>query len=198
MATINAADLGVPSRRLRTFLVATRHDYISLDGLPTRQRWNCGRWDPPALCPSTSAPWPQRSMAAALGWSAGERINTRGNRRTSGGNEFSADGLSWCLTEKARSWKRVSDGQRLTEAQAGLLAGFPGDFPWQGSRTKAFLQAADVVAPPVAAALLGTVLGIEWGDHVAEYMERIYQAPAPPSPLPPRRAVQEELFALAS
>jgi site-specific DNA-cytosine methylase len=61
------------------------------------------------------------------------------------------------LTEKARTWTRESDGARLTSSEAGVLNGFPAGFPWSGSRSRQFLQAANVVAPQVAAALLAEV-----------------------------------------
>lgn len=179
--TIRAEHLGVASRRTRTFLLATRHWPPVLDGLPFTAGWTTGRYDPPAdLIPQTGAAFPAPTMASAIGWPAGERVNTRGNRRTSGGNEFSADAPSWCLTEKARTWWRVSDGARLTPAQAGRLVGFPADYPWQGSRSKQFLQAADVVPPPVAAAAIGACLGLDWEPAVRAYLAHLYPtAPAP-------------------
>jgi len=33
------------------------------------------------------------------------------------------------VTEKARSWQRESDGRPLDAAEAGLLMGFPADYP---------------------------------------------------------------------
>ncbi|MER6830890.1 DNA cytosine methyltransferase [Streptosporangium sp. NPDC000563] len=191
--TLHAEDFGLPSRRTRTFVIATRNQTPDLDGLPFREGWTCGRYTAPAnLTPGTRAHFPQTTMASALNYPAGERINTRGNRRTSGGNEFSTDGLSWCLTEKARSWKRVSDGAPLTASQAGLLTGFPADYPWQGSRSKQFLQAADVVSPPVAAAVLGTTLGLDWETPVRAYLADLY--PASTTTLPAPEPVQLDLF----
>jgi DNA (cytosine-5)-methyltransferase 1 len=183
VVTIAAEDLGVASRRTRTFLLASRHWPPVLDGLPIRSGWTTGRFAAPAeLVPQTGAAFPAPSMADVLSWPTGERVNTRGNRKTSGGNEFSADGPSWCLTEKARSWQRVSDAARLTPADAGLLVGFPADYPWQGARSKQFLQAADVVAPPVAAAVIGACLGLDWQTPVRDYLARIYPAAALTAP----------------
>jgi DNA (cytosine-5)-methyltransferase 1 len=177
--TIAAEALGVASRRTRTFLLVSRHWPPVLDGLPICSGWQTGRWTPPVeLLPQTGAAFPSPTMADVLGWPIGERVNTRGNRKTSGGNEFSADGPSWCLTEKARTWHRVSDGTRLTPTDAGLLVGFPADYPWQGARSKQFLQAADVVAPPVAAAVIGACLGLDWQTPVRDYLARIYPAAA--------------------
>ncbi|WP_216636659.1 hypothetical protein [Arthrobacter sp. OY3WO11] len=62
-------------------------------------------------------------------------------------------GVGWLLVP------RESDGARLTSSDAGVLNGFPAGFPWSGSRSRQFLQAANVVAPQVAAALLAEVAG---------------------------------------
>ncbi|WP_188188927.1 DNA cytosine methyltransferase [Nonomuraea sp. SYSU D8015] len=189
VVTLAAEDFGVASRRMRTFLIATRYHTPDLAGMPMRSWWSCGRFAPPAEhLPNRADVFGPTSMADALGWPARQWVNTRGNRRSVGGNEFCADRPAWCLTEKARSWRRVGDGARLTSSQAGLLVGFPADFAWQGSRSKQFLQVADVVAPPVAAAVLGAVLGLDWRSAVGVYPERLY---------PGRRTagyVQPELF----
>lgn len=172
---VASEDLGVASRRTRSFLLAIRHHTRGLGDLPARSWWSCGRFEAPRIDVNLApALFPAVSMAQALGWPAGERVNTRGNRRTSGGNEFSADGPAWCLTGKARTWKRVSDGLRLTASEAGMLVGFPPDYPWQGSRSAQFQRIADVVSPVVAAAVLGTALGLDWQEPVRGYLAGIY------------------------
>ncbi|MDB5253901.1 MAG: cytosine-specific methylase, partial [Flaviaesturariibacter sp.] len=113
-----------------------------------------------------SEPIPHPTAAEVLGWPEGEFMRTRNNRRPTGGNLFSTDGPSWCLTGKARSWMRDSDGLRLDVGPCGALQGFPVDYPWQGSRTSQFQQAGDVVSPLVGAAVLGAALGIEWEPQV--------------------------------
>lgn len=174
--SVAAEDLGAASRRTRTFLIATRDYAPDLVGLPMRSLWHTGKFGPPPVdepVPLCEA-FPITTMAGALGWPAGEMVNTRGNRKATGGNLFSADKPAWCLTEKARTWYRVSDGLRLTPADAGLLVGFDRRHPWSGSRSKCFLQAADVVSPIVAAAVLGGALGLDWEPAVRGYLGSIY------------------------
>ena len=60
--------------------------------------------------------------------------------------------------KRRASWVR-DDGHRLTPSEAGILNGFPADYPWQDPRSKQFLQIADVVAPPVATAVLRSAAG---------------------------------------
>lgn len=188
---VTSEDLGVASRRTRSFLLATR-DYVpDLVGLPMRSLWSTGRFAPPMIeLPPVGHYFPPTTMASALSWPKGEMVNTRGNRKTSGGNLFSADQPAWCLTEKARTWYRVSDGLRLTESEAGLLMGFPQDYPWMGSRSKRFLQAADAVSPVVAAAVLGATLGIDWEPAVRDHLASLYPAAEQPA-----ADVQLDLFA---
>lgn len=146
--TLDAADYGAGARRTRTYLIGRKYAPSRVGYLVTRN------------------PIPTVAMADVLGWPAGERVRTRNNRRPTGGNLFSADGPSWCLTGKARSWYRDSDGQTLTASEAGALQGFPRDYPWTGSRTAQFQQAGDVVSPLAGAAVLGAVLGIDWREKV--------------------------------
>ncbi|MFI1012605.1 DNA cytosine methyltransferase [Streptomyces sp. NPDC020965] len=160
-AVLEAADLGVASRRKRTFMIATRHKWVDLA--------------PPADT------LPVTTMAEALGWDEGERVNTRGNRpvdpatgRAKGGNCYSADGPSWCLTGKTRTWARERDGLRLTPAEAGTLVSFRATYPWQGSRSSQFQQAGDVVCPAVAAYVLAAIHGIDWEPRVLDYLTGLY------------------------
>ncbi|MFB7341290.1 hypothetical protein ACFCZ6_14630 [Streptomyces hydrogenans] len=195
---LDAADYGVATRRHRVFLMAVRYGRI-----------------PGSVRPEV--PFAEQTFAAALGWGPGERVNTRGTRglgpngRPKGGNAFSADRVGWCLTGKARTWVRESDGLRLTEAEAGQLVGFLPSYPWRAqspalrreiSRTSAFARIGDVVCPPVGAAVLGALTGRPWRERVRSYLGRVYGGVGAPEPVevapcrPQRGAV--DLVALAA
>jgi site-specific DNA-cytosine methylase len=170
VVTVRCDDLGVPNRRARVFLVAARDYTPDLSALPTRARWSSGRFAPgvfehgPNLTPTFPTP---PSMAEVLDWPAGITVNTRGDRKTAGGNLFRADGPPPSLTHSARTWYRTDLGSvdgRLTAAEAGVLQGFPRDYPWHagGSRTSQFQRIADSVCPIVGAAVVGAALNVPW------------------------------------
>ncbi|RTL27540.1 MAG: DNA cytosine methyltransferase [Rhodocyclaceae bacterium] len=50
---------------------------------------------------------------------------------------------------------------RLTVRDALILQGFPPDYPVQGSRSKQFEQVGNAVPPPMAAAIVGALVGAE-------------------------------------
>lgn len=180
VVTLRADDFGAATRRTRVFLIARRACAPKLDGLPTREHWVCGRFGPgPSLRPPHRwTPFPVTSMADALGWPTGRRVNTRGNRKTVGGNEFSADHPAPTLTYTARSWYRTDLGPtegRLEPWQAGILQTFPREYPWQGSRTSQFQQIADAVPPVMAAAVIGAATGVDWHSAVTDHLACIYR-----------------------
>ena len=55
-----------------------------------------------------------------------------------------------------------------------MLQGFCANYPWTGSRTATFKQVADVVLPPVAAAVLAGVQGMAWEEQMGGYRTELY------------------------
>ncbi|NUU20938.1 MAG: DNA cytosine methyltransferase [Streptomycetaceae bacterium] len=155
---IDAFDYGSPSHRRRTFL--TGHRY----GRRTLQR--------PTL-PGTNA-------ADAIGWDRDTVVVTRGNRKTAGGNGFVLgrnDGIPG-VTSKIRGWYTTKDAAaRFTIPEIAKLVSLPPDHPFIGSRTSACQQAADVVAPVVSAAVIGTLMGVPWLHALRRYLAKLYKPP---------------------
>lgn len=182
--TVRADDLGAATRRERRFLIASRFEPLDFMGLPMRSWWHTGQTQEPIFRePVNPVVFPRTTMAQALGWPTGVRVNTRGARKTAGGNEFSADGPTPSMTGNGtRTWYRTDLGSvagRITSAQAGLLQGFPADYPWQGSRTSQFQRVADTVSPIVAAAVIGVATGRPWQDAVWQRLEELYRVEVP-------------------
>jgi DNA (cytosine-5)-methyltransferase 1 len=63
--------------------------------------------------------------------------------------------------DRAGGERQYQDAVRITVEEASILQGFPPDYPWSGSRTKVFEQIGNAVPPPLAAAVLTVVAGIE-------------------------------------
>lgn len=152
VVTLDSRDFGVPSRRRRTYFIANRYRPTHVD-----QFFDV----------------PQRWMSEALGWEPGHKVYTRGARTSGGGNAYSADQPSWCLTSKARAWYR-EDGLKFDVAEAGYLNGFRRDYPWYGSRSSAFQQVGDVVSPVMGAVILGGALGLDPRQRVLAYLDDLY------------------------
>ncbi|MEU0837102.1 DNA cytosine methyltransferase [Streptomyces sp. NPDC005969] len=116
---LNAADYGVPQTRKRAILIASRVQTVGPPA-PTHTQHPGGD----DLFGESLPGW--ASMADTLGLPDGIVVNTRGERKTPGGNEFTADGPSQALTGRARSWALRNNTQtgasvRTLDQPAGTL-----------------------------------------------------------------------------
>ncbi|OII68299.1 DNA cytosine methyltransferase [Streptomyces sp. CC77] len=154
---LDAVEYGLASRRKRTFMLASRHRYL-----------DAARTLPVSEIPETSA-------AQALQWPEGIRVNTRGVRKTAGGNCWSADKPATAITSKIRGWYWEHDKDRkFSLDEAALLVGFRPGYPWTGSRSSCTQQIGDVVAPPMGAVVIGSLLSQPWEERLRQYLAEIY------------------------
>ncbi|MFE7114936.1 hypothetical protein ACFU99_05860 [Streptomyces sp. NPDC057654] len=101
---MDAGEFGSPSTRKRAIMMASRKlvlDVIEVPGITTR-------------------------ASDAIGWHPETWINTRGVRRTAGGNEFKLGRTIPGITSKIRGWYDADDSEhRFTIEEVCLLVGLP-------------------------------------------------------------------------
>jgi DNA (cytosine-5)-methyltransferase 1 len=155
---LNAADYGVPQKRLRAFLIASRVREVTCP-LPTHYdggRYGTQLWGDPWI-----------PMADAIGWGCTCRPapTVTGGGTSNGGPEvFGSQARAMLARERdAGRWiDRPGGRQSLNPAPAesGALQGFPADWPWQGGIGQQAQQAGNAVPPPLARAVIAEAAGL--------------------------------------
>lgn len=170
---LNAECYGVPQTRKRALLLASKDREVG-EPVATHRRYH------PAHSRLASHPLDEhlprwRSMAQATGWDDDDLIGfARRNDRDDGHTHRVrdlrlADLPAFSLTEKARSWMRVHDGEtsRVEIEDASVLQGFRSDYPWHGSRSKQFAQCANAIPIDMAKAAISAVMPVQCSVRVA-------------------------------
>jgi DNA (cytosine-5)-methyltransferase 1 len=160
---VAAEQYGLPQTRRRAILLAHSPD-IKPAALPEPTHSKYHVRSPERLDSGVSS-WV--SMAEALGWGPETALVQRsnyngGNVSLSGTRQRATRPLtapSSTITSKLFHWMRP-DGSfyRATLPEAGLLQGFPSDYPWRGGITQMRQQIGDAVPPTLAAAVCRAAL----------------------------------------
>lgn len=160
---LQAEQYDVPQTRKRAILVASLEREVALPA-PVRAKYRKGQSPDPAL-PS----W--ISMAEALGWGMTQRpyLVLASARFTGGPDREKLGGSGARKTLYAErdggDWRRARvaepDGAiRVSVTEAGILQGFPADYPWSGTATQRFRQISDAVPPPLGWHVIRAALGL--------------------------------------
>lgn len=121
-----------------------------------RLRGGCGPnliFHPAVLVRRTNSRGPGGTVVPTVGVSINRPAPTLTAK--SGGQWLVSPADPWTLNPGA------TPTQPITVEDAATLQGFRADYPWQGSKTARFQQVGNAVPPPLAAAVIAALLGIE-------------------------------------
>lgn len=179
VALLNAADFGVPQRRVRLFIIGFRECAVPRFPAPTHYKRNPGEfefgpdWVPLSTCllaPSklTEEEWirPSGKMAERLvGIPPGSGVKSQGKKETTrpGGHwgymqgGFVADPALPARTITAsaqQDWILLPDGsyRRLCPRECAAIQSFPKNWKFFGNRTSQYRQIGNAVPPGLAQA----------------------------------------------
>jgi DNA (cytosine-5)-methyltransferase 1 len=171
----SAEQFGTPQTRRRAVLIAHREKDVHLP-MPTHNTFNPRIAGKGRYATLDLLPWV--SLADALGWGDDPDI-AEGNWGPFVNNQSGTAFDYWAIANTPAtviqgrglvpfrgatanrfngSTKSRNDGFKITVAEAGILQGFPADYPWQGTLSEQYLQAGNAIPVQMAEAILKEVL----------------------------------------
>lgn len=129
------------SRPAPTLMANTDRWQLAVGARSNATTRDLGEPAPTILCSrTTNVSWVSTRPATTV---AGDpRIAPPGHRDRAGGERQHANSI------------------RVSLAEAAVLQGFPADYPWNGTKTKQFLQVGNAVPPPLAGAVIASAAGL--------------------------------------
>jgi DNA (cytosine-5)-methyltransferase 1 len=177
--TLHAEQYGVPQTRTRMVLMAHRH------GRPPKPTPTHSRYYPHRPHHHDPGLPPPRTMADALGWGPPRPYPALAAGTAAGGADPQMVGGSggraalaaWVYqrpattivgsfqpeTVAAPAYRTTTPRQHapgsvdVTLSEAGVLQGFPPDYPWRGTATSTRQQVGNAIPPPLALAVITTL-----------------------------------------
>ncbi|MET9265293.1 DNA cytosine methyltransferase [Amycolatopsis sp. NPDC004079] len=159
---LSAERYGVPQTRKRAVLIARRDGIPALPPAPTFEECRAGhrsRTDADLFGTTLQKP---STMARALGWDRSRNragiadwVYERPATTVQGTGRIGRPGHKDRAGGESQFGK---DSVNVTVSEAGILQGFPPDYPWHGSKTAQHRQIGGAVPPPLAAAILAQLV----------------------------------------